>query len=75
MLMLLAGTGIYLTFGMRWQTVRKIGCAFKLLMQGRKKSEQKGKGKITPFQALMTALSATIRTGNIYDHLHQPPFT
>jgi len=65
MLVLLVGTGIYLTFGMRWKTVTKLGYAFKLLMQGRKKAEQKGEGEITPFQALMTALSATIGTGNI----------
>jgi AGCS family alanine or glycine:cation symporter len=65
MLILLVGTGIYLTFGLRWQTVRKIGYAFKLLMRGRDKSKQKGEGEITPFQALMTALSATIGTGNI----------
>ncbi|MCF8038981.1 MAG: sodium:alanine symporter family protein [Desulfohalobiaceae bacterium] len=65
MLILLVGTGIYLTFGVRWKTVTKIGYAFKLLMQGRKKADQEGEGEITPFQALMTALSATIGTGNI----------
>ncbi len=65
MLILLVGTGVYLTFGMRWQSVRKLGYAIKLMMQGRKKSEQKGEGDITPFQALTTALSATIGTGNI----------
>lgn len=65
MLVLLVGTGIYLTFGVRWKTVTKIGYAFKLLMQGRKKADQEGEGEITPFQALMTALSATIGTGNI----------
>jgi len=65
MLILLVGTGVYLTFGVRLQTLRKIGYAFKLLMQGRDKSKQEGEGEITPFQALMTALSATIGTGNI----------
>ena len=65
MLILLVGTGIYLTFGLKWKTVTKLGYAMKLLMQGRKKAEQKGEGEITPFQALMTALSATIGTGNI----------
>jgi AGCS family alanine or glycine:cation symporter len=65
MLILLVGTGIYLTFGVRLQTIRKIGYAFKLLMQGRDKTKQEGEGEITPFQALMTALSATIGTGNI----------
>jgi len=65
MLILLVGTGIFLTFGLKWQTVRKIGYAFKLLLQGRDKATQEGDGDITPFQALMTALSATIGTGNI----------
>lgn len=65
MLILLVGTGVYLSFGIRWQTVRKIGYAFKLLFRGRDKSKQVGEGEITPFQALMTALSATIGTGNI----------
>ncbi|MFP3869672.1 MAG: alanine/glycine:cation symporter family protein [Syntrophobacteria bacterium] len=65
MLVLLVGTGIYLTFGLRWRPVRKIGYAFRLLLQGRDKSKQAGEGEITPFQALMTALSATIGTGNI----------
>ncbi|MFO7753047.1 MAG: sodium:alanine symporter family protein [Desulfobacteraceae bacterium] len=65
MLILLVGTGIYLSFGTGWRTVSKLGYAFKLLMQGRKKEDQKGEGDITPFQSLMTALSATIGTGNI----------
>ena len=65
MLILLVGTGVYLTFGTRLRTISKIGYAFKLLMQGRKKEDQKGEGDITPFQSLMTALSATIGTGNI----------
>ncbi|HKK90396.1 MAG TPA: sodium:alanine symporter family protein [Desulfobacteraceae bacterium] len=65
MLILLVGTGIFLTFGTKWKTVTKLGYAIKLLFQGRKKADQKGEGEITPFQALMTALSATIGTGNI----------
>ena len=62
MLVLLLGVGIYLTLGLKampwWQTP----AAFKTLWQGRKSREP---GDITPFQALMTALSATIGTGNI----------
>ena len=65
MLILLVGTGVYLTLGTRLRTISKLGYAFKLLMQGRKKEDQKGEGDITPFQSLMTALSATIGTGNI----------
>ena len=62
MLMLLLGTGLYLSLGLRFMTVRKIPVALRLLLQGR---EGKGEGDISPFSALMTSLSATIGTGNI----------
>lgn len=62
MLVLLLGTGVYLSLGMRFLTVRKIPTAFRLLLKGRKGS---GAGDISPFSALMTSLSATIGTGNI----------
>jgi len=62
MLVLLLGTGIYLSAGLRFVTIRKIPTAFALLLSGRKGG---GKGDISPFSALMTSLSATIGTGNI----------
>lgn len=62
MLVLLLGVGVYLTVGLRFMPVRRLGRAFALMWQGR---EGIGEGEITPFQALMTALSATIGTGNI----------
>jgi len=62
MLILLLGTGMYLSAGLRFLTIRKIPMAFKLLLSGRKGD---GKGDISPFSALMTSLSATIGTGNI----------
>ena len=62
MLVLLLGTGIFLTFGLRAMPWRHLSEAFQLLWRGRHSSE---KGDITPFQALMTALAATIGTGNI----------
>ncbi len=62
MLVLLLGTGLYLSVGLRLVTVRKIPAAFGLLLRGRK---GKGDGDISPFSALMTSLSATIGTGNI----------
>ena len=62
-LVLLLGVGVYLTIGLKFMPWRKtIPYAFRMLLQGRKAS---GKGEISPFQALMTALSATIGTGNI----------
>ena len=62
MLALLLGTGIYLTFGLRLFTFRRVIAAVVILWQGRRSDKE---GDITPFQALMTALSATIGTGNI----------
>ena len=62
MLALLLGTGLYLSVGLRFMTIRKIPAGFRLLLQGRK---GKGAGDISPFSALMTSLSATIGTGNI----------
>ncbi|GHD29347.1 alanine/glycine:cation symporter family protein [Halioglobus pacificus] len=62
MLVLLLGTGLYLSLGLRFMTVRRIPGALGLLLGGRKGD---GKGDISPFSALMTSLSATIGTGNI----------
>lgn len=61
MIFFLVGTGILLTIGTHVIQFRKIGYAFKLLF----KKDHTGDGDITPFQALMTSLSATIGTGNI----------
>jgi len=63
MLVLILGTGLYLTFGLRFLPVRLIPEGFKLIWEGRK--EGKEEGEISPFNALMTSLSATIGTGNI----------
>jgi AGCS family alanine or glycine:cation symporter len=62
MLVLLLGTGIYLTVGLRLLTLRRIPAALGLLLRGR---TGHGDGDISPFSALMTSLSATIGTGNI----------
>ncbi|HEC84090.1 MAG TPA: sodium:alanine symporter family protein [Thioploca sp.] len=62
MLVLILGTGIYLMLGLRLIPFRKLIYGFRMLWQGRTSSEA---GDITPFNALMTSLSATIGTGNI----------
>ncbi|MDQ7090326.1 MAG: sodium:alanine symporter family protein [Methylococcales bacterium] len=62
MLVFLVGIGIYLTLGLKCFTWRETFPAIKMLWQGRRSESD---GDITPFQALMTALSATIGTGNI----------
>ena len=61
MIFFLVGTGVLLTIGTRVVQFRKLFYAFKLLAS----KEYAGEGDITPFQALMTSLSATIGTGNI----------
>ncbi|NNU15643.1 alanine:cation symporter family protein [Parvularcula sp. ZS-1/3] len=62
LLPLLLGTGLFLTVGLKFMTVRKLGYAFSELF--RKRSGQSA-GDVSPFAALMTALSSTIGTGNI----------
>ncbi len=64
MLSLLVGVGMYLTAGLRAITWRKLIYSFRILWHGRA-SSQDDQGDITPFQALMTALSATVGSGNI----------
>lgn len=60
---LLAFVGIYLTLRLRAMPWRYLPLAFRLLWRSRKAST--AEGDISAFQALMTALSATIGTGNI----------
>lgn len=62
MLTLILGTGLYLSIGLRGISIRKVGYGFRQLFKGQKGS---GEGDISPFNALMTSLSATIGTGNI----------
>jgi len=62
MLVLILGTGLYLSAGLKVMPLRKIGYGFRMLWKGR---HEQGQGDITPFNALMTSLSATIGTGNI----------
>lgn len=63
MLVLLVGTGLFLTIGLGFMPLRRLGYGFRLLWRGRKPTEEAG--DITPFNSLMTALSATVGTGNI----------
>ncbi len=64
MLALLVGVGMYLTVGLRAMTWRRVGYSFRLLWEGRSWKIQEP-GEISPFQALMTALAATVGSGNI----------
>ncbi|MFC1683901.1 alanine/glycine:cation symporter family protein [Pseudomonadota bacterium] len=62
MLVLILGTGLFLMLGLRAMPLRRLGYGFRMLWQGR---DGKGEGEISPFNALMTSLAATIGTGNI----------
>jgi alanine or glycine:cation symporter, AGCS family len=64
MLILLVGTGIFLTIRLRGLQVRTLGHSLYLAFIKRKESGIE-KGDISHFQALMTALAATVGTGNI----------
>ena len=59
---LIAITGIFLMFGLRFMPLRKLFYGFKLVL---KPAALQSEGEISPFQALMTSLAATIGTGNI----------
>ncbi|MCY3729267.1 MAG: sodium:alanine symporter family protein [Nitrospira sp.] len=62
MLGMLGVTGVLLTLGLVFMPWRKVGYGFRLLFE---KTDPGDKGEVKPFNALMTALSATVGTGNI----------
>lgn len=66
MLILLVGTGIFLTIRTGFLPWRNLGYAIKSTLSKEARQKTKGgKGDISPFSALTTALAATIGTGNI----------
>jgi alanine or glycine:cation symporter, AGCS family len=62
-LVLLVGTGLLLTFRLGFYQFSSLPYALKLAFS--RSQDKKSKGDITHFQSLMTALAATIGTGNI----------
>lgn len=64
MIVIILGTGLYLQSILRVMPLRRIVYGFRLLWQGRSKGADED-GEISPFAALMTALAATVGTGNI----------
>lgn len=63
MLILLVGTGFWLTFALRGLQFRRLWYSLYLALIKRREGNEPG--DISHFQALMTALSATVGTGNI----------
>ncbi|CAE6917097.1 Sodium/alanine symporter AgcS [Pseudomonas marincola] len=64
MLVLILGTGLFLMLRLKFMPLTHIAAGFRLMWQGRVKGDNES-GEITPFQALMTTLAATVGTGNI----------
>ncbi|MGQ7545205.1 alanine/glycine:cation symporter family protein [Streptococcus suis] len=61
LLLLLVGTGVYLTLRLGVFQIGKLPTAFRLIFS----SDQSGQGDVSSFAALCTALAATVGTGNI----------
>ena len=61
MLILLVGTGIFLTVRTRFLTWRNLGYALKSTLSKEARTKSRGQGDVSPF----SALAATIGTGNI----------
>ena len=64
MLLLLVGTGIFLTIKTKALCWRNLPYAIKSVLS-KEARQKKGDGDVSPFSALTTALAATIGTGNI----------
>lgn len=65
MLILLVGTGVFLTVRLKFLPWRNLGYALHSVLSKEARTKKRGTGDVSPFSALMTALAATIGTGNI----------
>lgn len=65
MLVILVGTGIYLTLRTKCLPWRNLGYAIKSTLSKDARTTKRGTGDVSPFACLCTALAATIGTGNI----------
>ena len=64
MLIAILGTGLFLQLRLKFMPILHIGAGFKMLWRGRQPAAD-APGEISPYAALMTALAATVGTGNI----------
>lgn len=65
MLLLLVGTGVFLTIRTEFLPWRNLGYALRSTLSKEARTKKRGTGDVSPFSALTTALAATIGTGNI----------
>ena len=63
LIIILLGTGFFVSFSLRWIQLRKLKHSFNVI--GGKYDNPEDEGDVTHFQALSAALSATIGIGNI----------
>ncbi|MDL2316834.1 sodium:alanine symporter family protein [Desulfovibrio sp. OttesenSCG-928-A18] len=61
---LLVGTGAFLMLRLGFMPFRRLGMAFSLMWKGRR-HDAAHEGELSPFNALMTSMAATVGTGNI----------
>lgn len=64
-LILLVGTGIFLTIRLKFLPWKNLFPSLISIFSPESRKVEEGKGDISPFSALMTALAGTIGTGNI----------
>lgn len=64
-MVLIIGVGLYLTLRLNFVQIRKFGIAMRETLGKIFKKNDAKAGSITPFQAVCTALAATVGTGNI----------
>lgn len=65
MLVLLVGTGVFLTVRLKFRPWKNLGYALRSTLSKEARQTTRGEGDVSPFSALTTALAATIGTGNI----------
>jgi AGCS family alanine or glycine:cation symporter len=61
----LLGIGLWLTIGLKFMSILRLPEALGVLFSKDAGDTAAGDGEISPFKALMTALSATVGTGNL----------
>ncbi len=64
-IILILGTGLYLTFGLRFLTIRRLPETLRMLFNPALRGQAQGGGEVSPLGALMTGLSAMLGTGKI----------
>ena len=64
-LVLIVGVGLYLSVKTGFFSITKLGYTLKNTLLKMFSKEQKGEGEVTAFQAVATALAATVGTGNV----------